>query len=202
MVQGRVAIMSFVSTPAKVGDRPPRPPVQAARGGGAGAALLNDDEGYVSDVPTQASDDASVSLVQSARVLEHTFRDRYNVLRAAYETRIKSLSDVIQDACASLFSDELLNEMKQDKTSSAFIPAHLSELLGKHLENERERYIHQLVSHLCTVETELVRSREKNAALISRVGKLEELCAAGRRAELSIEPLYVSSLPLPLPLSY
>jgi len=192
--------MSFVSTPAKVGDRPPRPPVQAARGGGAGAApLLNDDEGYVSDVPTQASDDASVSLVQSARVLEHTFRDRYNVLRAAYETRIKSLSDVIQDACASLFSDELLNEMKQDKTSSAFIPAHLSELLDKHLENERERYIHQLVSHLSTVETELVRAREKNAALISRVGKLEESCAAGRRAELSIEPLYVSSLPLPLP---
>lgn len=150
-------------------------------------------DGYLSDVPTQASnvpsEDASHDLIFSARMLEQSFKDRYRVLRAAYEQRIRQLSDVIQDACAALFSDELLNEMKSDKTTSAFIPAHLSELLDRHLQSERERYIHQILTHMSIVDVDLAKAKEKSTAQQQRISKLEAEVARGRRVELSMEPL-------------
>ena len=40
------------------------------------------------------------------------FQDKYKVLRGAYENRILKLSEVIEHTCFKLFSDELLNELK------------------------------------------------------------------------------------------
>ena len=179
--------MSFLATPLKGGSM-----------GGSGLPPLadarlpprhDDDAGYYSDVAPSNMSDASNDLVASQRALEQTFKDRYSVLRSAYEARIKALQEMISECCAGLFSDELLHEMKQDRTSSAFIPAHISELLSTHLEGERERYLHQVVQHLSSVETELARSREKTAQQGNRIARLEEACAQGRRAELEVEPL-------------
>lgn len=173
--------MSFLTTPQKSG----LPPLADARL----PPRHDDDAGYYSDVAPSNMSDASNDLVASQRALEQTFKDRYSVLRSAYEARIKALQEVISECCAGLFSDELLHEMKQDRTSSAFIPAHISELLSTHLEGERERYLHQVVQHLSSVETELARSREKTAQQGNRIARLEEACAQGRRAELEVEPL-------------
>ena len=145
-------------------------------------------DGYLSDV---AMSDASADplAAQYSRAIEQTFRDRYSVLRGAYEARIKAMQEAVSSSLAALCSDELVQEMRQDKTSSAFIPAHISELMASHLEGERERYLHSVLQQQASLEADLAKGRDRQLALANKVSRLEEACASGRRAELSMEPL-------------
>ncbi len=149
-------------------------------------------DGYLSDVPSQASNapsEISQDLVASTKVLEKHFKDKYKVLRSAYEQRIKQLSEVVQETCANLFSDELLNEMKNDKTSSAFIPAHLSEIIDRHMESEREKFIHQAVTKLASLELELGKTVDANSSLKHKISLMEKDVVKGKKAEMTIPPL-------------
>jgi ligand-binding SRPBCC domain-containing protein len=77
------------------------------------------DAGYLSDVPTYdptrgggsdavASSEISQDLIVSTRHLEQHFKDKYVRLRQVYEQRIRQLTDVVTDTCASLFTDEMV----------------------------------------------------------------------------------------------
>ncbi len=143
--------------------------------------------GSVGSVTNQSEIDND--LVVSTKVLEKHFKDKYNILRSAYEQRIKALSEVVQETCTNLFSDELLNEMKNDKTSSAFIPAHLSEVITQHLEGERERFIHQIVTKLSSMELELDKNVDINSTLNAKILSMEKDNLKGRKAESAVQVL-------------
>lgn len=125
-------------------------------------------EGYLSDVPTlgsNAGSEVSVDLVAQTKVLEKHFRDKYQILRSAYEQRIKDLTSVIQSACSNLVSDELIVEMKGDRASSAFIPTHINEVITRHLDSEREKFMHELLQKYSTLEMELGQTKQSNLKL-------------------------------------
>ena len=59
----------------------------------------SDNDGYISDVPTQQSSTAgseiSHDLIQSTKALENHFKDRYSKLKNSYDDRIKQMSETI-----------------------------------------------------------------------------------------------------------
>ena len=115
-------------------------------------------DGYISDVPTHhsnAASEISQDLIASTKVLESHFKEKYQILRKAYEQRIKQLSDVIQNMCSAFYADELLQQMKNDKTSALFIPSHLNEVIDHHLQSEREKYVQELLLRTSSLELEL-----------------------------------------------
>ena len=149
-------------------------------------------EGYGSDNSHQGFE------VSSQDLLKRQFADTYDAMKAHYEQRIAQLSEVIQDTCMALCSDELLASMKLDTTSSAFMPAHISEILTTHVDAERERYLHELILNTSTLEA-------KNRTLLDRTEKqnikithLEADNHVGRKAITQIEVLTEKSRQLEL----
>lgn len=119
-------------------------------------------DGYLSDVPTQrsASPDVSHDLIASTKALEQHFKEKYSVLRHAYEDRIKRMSDVINLTCKTLLSDEIIQEMKQDRASSIFVVSHADEIIDRHLESDREVYINELLEKISQQDI-LLRKKSK-----------------------------------------
>ena len=132
----------------------------------------------------------------SHRVLENQFQDRFNSMKHHYEQRISQLSGVIQETCMSLVSDELLQSMRNDATSSAFMPAHISEILNVHIEAEREKYIHTMVENVSVLEATNRTMTSKLEKQHKRISHLESENRSGRQAESHNEALEekVSSL--------
>lgn len=125
-------------------------------------------EGYLSDVPTlgsNAGSEVSLDLVAQTKVLEKHFRDKYQILRSAYEQRIRDLTNVVQSACSNLVSDDLIVEMRGDRASSAFIPVHINEVITRHLDSEREKFLHELLQKYSSLEIELGQTKQSNLKL-------------------------------------
>lgn len=165
----------------------------------ADANISENGDGYLSDVQTNNSNNASEvsqDIYTSTRLIEQHFKDKYRFLRDAYEQRIRQLTEVVNNTCENLFSDELLIEMKSDKTSSAFIPAHLGELIDKHLEGDREKFIHEIITQLCSVKVELLNCQETIILKNITIGKLESEVIRGRKAESAIGNIQKKSLEL------
>jgi hypothetical protein len=140
--------------------------VESSRGEGSnshnsGAFTMSD--GYLSDVPTHhsnAGSEVSQDLIASTKMLENHFKERYQMLRNAYEQRIKQLTGVVQNMCSSFYNDELLQQLKSDRTSAFFIPSHLNEIVENHLHSEREKYVQELLQKNSTLEAELTTIRK------------------------------------------
>lgn len=147
-------------------------------------------DGYVSDVPTLASQsEFSLDLLSTTRHIEKQFKDKYRVLRSTYEQRIRSLSDILTDTCAGLFTDDLLEEMKGDKLSVSFIPAHLSEIIERQLENERENFIHAMANKMSQLEVELIKYQSicKNQNI--KISNMESSVEKSKQTEISMTQL-------------
>lgn len=152
------------------------------------------DSGYLSDVLTHNStavsgSELSVDNVMSTRMLEKHFKDKYHSLRNAYEYRIKQMKDLIETSCSGLFTDELLEEMKHDGTSSVFIPAHLIELFDKYLNDDREKYLHESIEKLTNYSLQYNIDQEIISTQTSKMNKMEAEIARGRRIEIEFEPM-------------
>lgn len=140
-------------------------------------------EGSSSD----GSDHGGISL--SNQMIQRQFADRYEAMKSHYEQRIVQLSEVIQDTCMSLCSDELLASMKQDATSSAFMPAHISEILNVHIDAERERYLHDMVQQVSSLEAQNRTLRDKTEKQHLKITHLEAENHAGRKAMTQVDLL-------------
>ncbi len=71
--------------------------------------LENENE-YLSDVQGPSSIAPSDSEATTYQVSD-AFRQKYNFLREAYEDRLKHLSSVIENACSSFWSDDIVVNM-------------------------------------------------------------------------------------------
>ncbi len=149
-------------------------------GGHESPAISGDDESKISN---------DISSATAKDVLESAYQDKYNLMKSAYEKRIVQLSEVIQDTCMSICSDELLNSMKLDNTSSAFMPAHISEILNVHIDGERERYIHDMVQKTASLEVQSSQSNEKVIQMTAKIAKLEIKVDKGRKTQNSLDLL-------------
>jgi exonuclease VII large subunit len=135
-------------------------------------------DGYISDVPTYhsaASSEISADLITSTKILENHFKEKYQTLRKAYEQRIKQFSETISNLCNSVYNDELLQQLKNDKTSSLFIPSHLTEIIDHHLSNEREKFLQELQFKNSSLESELTLMKKQLTFIEEEKKKKEDL---------------------------
>lgn len=133
-------------------------------------------DGYLSDVPTHHSvspSEVSHDLIASTKTLEQHFKDKYAVLRSAYESRIKRMADTINGTCKTLLSDEIIEEMKHDRTTSKFVVAHATEILDRHLESDREAYISELLDKLSHADI-LLKKKNKDVLALREAAAQKE----------------------------
>lgn len=151
-------------------------------------------EGYLSDVHTSFSNlhydsDASSDLMESSKVLEKQFKDKYKILRMAYERRIQQLTTTVESVCAKLLGDDLIASMKTDVASSFFIPAHISETLASFLQGERESDVQDLLERESALSIQLSRKNSIIDNQNSRIAELEEVGAKGKASEVELNSL-------------
>ncbi len=149
--------------------------------------------GYLSDVNTQNSrnrsdSEASSDFVVSAQNLEHIFKQKYKILRQAYEDRLAGLSQVVEDTCAAVLTDEVGLEMRNDPLSVGFLPAHLAEVFTTYLQSERELYVNELILKLSSMELQLSRKNEIIETQGQKIEKLDAELSQFRHQQLEIEP--------------
>ena len=151
-------------------------------------------EGYLSDVHTSFSNiqydsDTSSDLMESSKAIEKQFKDRYKILRTAYERRIQQLTSSVEAVCAQLCGDDLIASMRTDAASSVFIPSHISETLASFLKGERESDIQDVLERESTLNIQLSR---KNAIIDnqnSRISQLEATTTTGKASEGELESM-------------
>jgi hypothetical protein len=154
----------------------------------ANISFFDSNDGYLSDVPTYGSqytnhgesdgsyDNISLpkipsNILQKARapMLEKQFKDRYNILRQAFEERIAKLSLVVESTCSKLLSDAVIQELGRDKTTAVFVPSHISEVIATNLNNEKEKYIHSILSKANYLESANSKLNEVNTQLMQKI---------------------------------
>jgi hypothetical protein len=149
-------------------------------------------DGYISDVQTHLSNntsEVSQDFYSSAHLLEQNFKDKYNFIRETYDKRNRQLSSVVNKTCEGLISSDLLREMRNDTTCSAFVPAHLGEVINRHLEDNREQFIHQLITQLSTTKIELQKSNEMVNRKSHSIKVLEREVSCGKKTQYGVEIL-------------
>lgn len=160
-------------------------------------------DGYISDVPTYHStntnaieSDSSIdnlpiipNNIVNKTMIEKYFKEKYNILKHAYEERISKLSITIENTCKMLLSDELIKELKNDLTSAGFIPTYISETINHHLKTENERYVHSIIYKSSTIELEKQKVQEENEYLKKTIMELENKLNISKANELSILPI-------------
>ena len=154
------------------------------------ALVPSDSSGYLSDVQSQQSNlpsEVSEDFYSSTKMLQQHFRDKYKYLKEIYEQRVLQLSEVINHTCEQFLTDEILVEMRSDKASSSFIPSHLGEIIHKHLEHDREAFVHKLVAQLSSMKVELLQCQEAVLQRNKTIASMESDVTRGRKMEAAHE---------------
>ena len=159
---------------------------------GKNTALMipSNDSGYLSDVRSEQSNlpsEVSEDFYSSTKMLEQHFRDKYKYLKEIYEQRVLQLSEVINHTCEQFLTDEILLEMRSDKASSSFIPSHLGEIIHKHLEHDREAFVHKLVAQMSSMKVELLQCQEAVLQRNKTIASMESDVTRGRKMEVAHE---------------
>ena len=131
-------------------------------------------------------------VASTAEILEKNFEDKIGLVRGEYEKRLRHLGDAIRETCRNVISDDVLAEMKTDPTSSAFIPAHLHEMIEMQFTNEREAYIHGLVAKVSSLELDASKRVQMHEDLQKRLAHAQDEALAGKNAERVVHELRTS----------
>eukprot|EP01038_Epipyxis_sp_PR26KG_P005306 gene5306-7370_t len=147
-------------------------------------------DGYISDVPTQHSNgsnsDVSYDFINSTKVLERHFRDKYQVLKSAYERRISQFSQTVEQVFEKILNDDILHEMRGDATSLQYIPSHIAEIVTDHLNGEREKYVQLLIQKSSGFEFEYTKEKDINIFLKRKLENQEKQIIQGNKAQDSL----------------
>jgi hypothetical protein len=148
--------------------------------------------GYLSDVQSLHHTDSmyhyenteiSSDLIDTTKLLEKQFQQRYNVLKTAYEDRIQQLSSTLEETCHHIASNEIIESLKEDPTSSIFVPNFIQDILFSHLKSDREKYILDILNHQSELKHSLQNQREicqnQNETILS----LQEEVERGKEAD-------------------
>jgi chromosome segregation ATPase len=80
--------------------------------------------------------------------LEQAFKAKFEALRTGYNERLRRLQQMIDNFHRQLVGDEVVRAMKEDASSSVYVPAHISETIASAVAEEKEQYIHELITQL------------------------------------------------------
>eukprot|EP01138_Halocafeteria_seosinensis_P015466 gb/GECG01015784.1/.p1 GENE.gb/GECG01015784.1/~~gb/GECG01015784.1/.p1 ORF type:complete len:1546 (+),score=351.24 gb/GECG01015784.1/:1-4638(+) len=96
------------------------------------------------------------------------YRERFEALRAAYESRIHSLASKLEESLHKVYADEGIPTMKRDDSSSQFVQDRIHEIIVEAFHDEKENVISRLMesnankeSHIAGLEQELDGFRMK-----------------------------------------
>ena len=167
---------------------------------------------YLSEVLSQQNDEniteISSDLIESTKYLENQFKTRYLILKNAYENRIQQLSMTLEETCNQIASNEIIDSLKEDLTSSIFIPSIIQEIFLTHLKSDRERYILEILQkenelkillqnqqEICqnqnltilSLENEVQRGREANEIIIKMREQITNLTEQYKQMSLKAQ---------------
>ena len=142
------------------------------------------------DALGESKNESFGSAGDQSHLIERVYKSQYDVMRQAYEQRIVQLSDVIQDTCQAMLSDEVLTSKQNDPVAAAYTLPHIHELLSTHIESEREKYIHSLIQKVGDLEGTNRNLTEKNNVLSKKMNTLEMETKKGHKAEQALDALF------------
>jgi chromosome segregation ATPase len=147
--------------------------------------------GYISDVNSLHPHDEyyhdhtemSSDWVESTKYLENQFHQRYQILKAAYEDRIKQLSATLEETCNEIASNEIIDSLKDDPTSSIFVPNFIQDILFSHLKSDREKYLMEVLNHEVELKHLLQKQKDICHDQNETIHSLQEEVQRGKEAE-------------------
>ena len=125
----------------------------------------------------------SFDLLTTTKLLEKQFQQRYKILKTAYEDRIQQLSAILEETCHEITSNEIITSLKEDPTSSIFIPNFIQDILFSHLKSDREKYLLDVLSQLSEVKHLFQNQKEICQQQNETISSLQEEVERGREAE-------------------
>jgi LPS O-antigen subunit length determinant protein (WzzB/FepE family) len=157
------------------------------------SSIQSEAYGYLSDVPPLYPHDedynehdhteVSSDWIESTKNLENQFQQRYQILKAAYEDRIKQLSVALEETCNEIASNEIIHSLKEDPTSLIFVPNFIQDILFSHLKSDREKYLLEVLSHEVELKQRLQKQKEICEEQNQRIYSLQEEVGRGKEAE-------------------
>mmetsp|Transcript_18042 Transcript_18042/g.30722 ORF Transcript_18042/g.30722 Transcript_18042/m.30722 type:complete len:1399 (-) Transcript_18042:30-4226(-) len=101
------------------------------------------------DIVEEKGMDRSVVLEESDQQdQEQRFRQRYSHLKNIYEERLGRISKRVKDVQLVLENDPVLQKMRADPTTMAFVPSRSQEIAAEAMSEEREQQIVHLAEQL------------------------------------------------------
>lgn len=160
------------------------------------SSSIKSDNGYLSDILSQKSDnnynnsynnnssymnnnnnnnetDISLDLIESTKYIENQFKQRYNILKNAYENRIQQLSLTLEETFNEITTNELIDSLKEDSSTLVFIPNIIQDIFLTHLKSDREKY--------------LIESLNKENELKLLLQNQQEICKNQNETIISLE---------------
>jgi len=99
--------------------------------------------------------------------------NKTNELRNIYNERVNHINNILLDICNNIGNDSLINSLLNDDTSTGYIYSHLSEVMNKHLDDEREIIFQNISKRLSITEYELSKERSITIQLKHHIHKIE-----------------------------
>lgn len=95
--------------------------------------------------------------------LEREYQSKYYQLKQVYETRVQTLSEGIKDAFKLIQNDDLIETMRQDKTSEEFVNQRVKEIIEECINNDRESLIERLSQEVAELRGEYMKLEHENS---------------------------------------
>ena len=90
-------------------------------------------------------------------------------MKHLYEERIRALSSALSALYVDLDKDEVIQTMKNDKSTVVYLPAHLNEVIDRYLVHEREQFLHTCLTKTASLESQLSSCQEQSKKLIEEL---------------------------------
>jgi len=95
--------------------------------------------------------------------LEREYQIKYQQLKQIYETRVQALSEGVKDAFRLIQNDDLIDTMRQDRTSEEFVNQRVKEIIEECINSDRESLMERLSHEVAELRGEYVKLEQENS---------------------------------------
>ena len=124
------------------------------------------------DMKSDRSQSSSLSL-HSHEQSEFTFREKYAVLKSAYEHRIAMLAETLEKTCECLLTDEIVVSMTSDHASSIFVPSLLRDIIQNSIQCDRENSLIHIMEQNIRLQKDLNSKNDECGAARDTINQLQ-----------------------------
>ncbi len=125
-------------------------------------------------------------------ILEKEYEEKLRFAREKYEERIEALTSQTKQFYDTVKSDDLVNAMRGNEVSGAFVQQRVKELYEDTMLKEKEVTIERLHNQLIEQWGEIVRKDQENSKLLGSFRQLEETVRVEQDKRQQLEREYIT----------